>query len=243
MRRAYHSFIFYPDDKAELEKLAERKEKLSPKKAIIVPHMDLRRAANLYQEAFRYIPDASRIIALIPIHSERLASDSDSIVFEENSNQIETPLGNIDLTPLGIEKQDAYAKEEFSTELILPYVLSSVKNYQLSVVYVKAENSEECKKLSRLIEKWNDDNTFFIISSNLTDRLNNKDEVEKEKKKALDYLESGDKLLDIYRKGHISICASPIIDALSRVIPGKWKPIATLEDTITGHASLYKETL
>lgn len=239
MARVYHSDIFYPSDKNELMALSQPLEKRDSKRAVIVPHMDLRRCYRLYQEAFRYIPDSSRIIALIPIHGERLEKDSSSIAFEGDEEIVST-LGPIHIEQLGLEKAPYYQEEEFSAELLLPYYLISCPHSTLSIVYVKAESADESKKLARLIEKWNNNNTFFIISSNLTGILK-ENELQKEKEKAIGLLENGDKLLDQYRKGHISICAAPIIDALSRVIPGKWKMISTLDDTITGHAAFYKE--
>ena len=241
MGKVYHSSIFYPSDKDELLKLATPLEKKERKRAIIVPHQDLRKCYKHYQEAFRYIPDNSRIIALIPIHSEKLMKDNDHIAFE-GDDEIITPLGKIYIEQLGLEKAPYYQEEEYASEPILPFVQTSTPHSTLSIIYVKAEDSEDCKRLSKLIEKWNNNNTFFIISSNLTGIVR-ENEIEKEKDRAIEMLENGARLLDSYRKGHVGICASPIIDALSRIIAGKWKLIYTADDTITGHASFYKEQI
>ncbi len=242
MRKVYHSAIFYPEDKKELLALSAPLEKKEYSKAVIVPHQDLRKCYKAYQEAFSHIPDNSKIIALLPIHSEKLIKDKASIVFEYDEAEIETPLGMIRLKSLGLERCGYYGEEEYSAELIFPYIITSCPNSTLSVVFAKVENSDECKKLSKLIEKWNNDDTFFIISSNLTGRLKT-EELVKEKAKAIQMLESGTKLLDSYRKGHCNICAAPIIDALGRIINGKWALICDVDDTITGHAAFKKEKL
>lgn len=242
MRATYHSDIFFPSDKDELLALASPLDKREEKKAIIVPHQDLRIAAKAYQEAFRYIPNRGRIIALIPLHGEKLLKDEDNIVFEPEEMEIETPIGSLILETLNLDKAEHYAEEEYSAELIMPYVQTSCPNSKLSIVFASVKNAEESKKLAKLIDKWNDENTFFIISSNLTGRLKDKETLNIEKNKAIEALSNGEKLLDSYRKGHISICASPVIDALSRVIDGKWKLIESVEDVTTGHASFFKET-
>ena len=242
MRKTYHSSIFFPSDKNELLELVEKKEKKEPKKAIIVPHQDLRRAYQSYAEAFRYIPDGKKLIAIVPLHSPSLQSDKDSIVYEPEEMDIETPIGQVHLHSLGLKKCEHYMQEEFSAEIILPFVQVCAPSSILSIVIARLENAEDSKKLAKLIERWNDEDTFFIISSNLSARMNDIDELKKEKEKALSALLGGEKLLDSYRKGRIGICASAIIDALSRVIKGRWKLVHDQnDDTTTGHASLYKE--
>jgi len=145
MSKVYHSSIFYPNDKDELLKLTAPLEKKEPKRAIIVPHQDMRKCYMAYQEAFRYIPDFSRIIALLPIHSERLIKDDGKIIFQ-GDDEITTPLGTIYLEDLGIDRANYYQEEEYSGELILPFVQTSCPHSTLAFLYVKAENSEETKR-------------------------------------------------------------------------------------------------
>lgn len=239
MRKTYHSSIFFPSDKEELLSLLPEVEKKDEKKAIIVPHQDLRRAHEAYSEAFRYIPDGKRVIAILPLHSPTLLSDKDSIVFEPEEMDIETPLGLVHLESLSLKKGECYMKEEFSAELIITAVQVYAPNSKLSIVLARLENAEDSKKLAKLIERWNDEDTFFIISSNLSGTINDRDTLLKEKERAISALSEGEKLLDSYRKGRIGICASAIIDALSRVVKGKWKLVHNEDDITTGHASFY----
>lgn len=241
MRKTYHSSIFFPSGKEEMLELIAKYDKKEPHKAIIVPHQDLRKAHESYSEAFRFIPDGKKIIAIVPLHSQSLQADKDSIVYEPEEMDIETPIGPIHLESLGLKKCEHYMQEEFAAELILPYVQVCTPNSKLSVVIARLENAEDSKKMAKLIERWNDEDTFFIISSNLSARMNDIEMLEMEKKKAIKALSEGEKLLDSYRKGRIGICASAIIDALSRVIKGRWKLVHNQQDTTTGHASFYKE--
>lgn len=241
MRKTYHESIFYPSEKKQLLDLCYPLEKKEKKRAFIIPHQDLRKCYKSYQEVFSHIPDNSRIIALLPLHSEKLLQDSDYIAFESD-DKIETPLGTIELEDLGLKKCHYYREEEYSAELIIPFVQTSCPHSTLALVYVSAKDASESKKVAHLIKRWDNNNTFFIISSNLTGIVASED-LKKEKEKSISMLENGQNLLDSYRKGQNGICASAIIDALSRVIPGKWRMLVSIDDdTITGHASFCKES-
>lgn len=241
MNRLYHDAIFYPRERESLQEMTKAIDKKTKAKAIIVPHQDLRRCYSLYVEAFSHIIDPKRIIVISPIHSELLMKDEGKFIFEGESGVVETPMGEVKISSLGLDKAEYYAEEEYAPELILQYIASEYQDIETCIAYVSIKSADEAKKLSKLIAKWNDENTIFIISSNLTGKMM-KEDMLKERDNASDMILSGEKLMDSYRKGRINVCGVGIIDALNRSIDGKWHLIGLSEnDETTGHGAFYKE--
>ncbi len=243
MKRIYHDAIFYPREEQTLREMTALPHSEVKAKAIIVPHQDLRRAYNLYCEAFSRIKHAKRLIILSPLHSEVLLKDEGKFLFEGEPGTITTPLGEVRISHLGLDISEHYAEEEYAPELLLPYIASSFDSVETYIVYSAAKSAEESKKLSRLISKWNNEHTVFIISSNLTGRMDKETMLESRAQGAA-LIESGAHLMDLYRKGRISICGSAIIDALNRAITGNWHLIGLNQrDESTGHGAFYKELI
>lgn len=241
MKKLYHDAIFYPRERESLLEMTKIIDKKTKAKALILPHQDLRRCYNLYIEAFSHLVNPKRIIILSPIHSELLIKDEGKFIFEGESGRVETPNGEIEISTLGLDKAEYYAEEEYAPELILQYIASEYKNIETCIAYVSIKNADEAKKLSKLIAKWNDENTVFIISSNLTGKMM-KEDMLKERENASSMILSGEKLMDSYRKGKINVCGVGIIDALNRAIEGKWNLIALSDnDETTGHGAFFKE--
>lgn len=239
MKKLYHDAIFYPREKESLEPMTAKLEKKEKAKAIIVPHQDLRRCYELYREAFSHIEEAKRIIILTPLHSEKLLKDEGKFLFEGDEGTVETALGMVDVKSLGLDKAEYYAEEEYAPELILPYLAG--RDAEVFIVYAAIKSADESKKLAKFIEKWNDEYTVFIISSNLTSKMA-KDEMLSEREKAAKMIVDGEKLMESYRKGRISICATGIVDAINRALDGKWHLIGlSNNDESTGHGAFYKE--
>ena len=236
----YHSGIFYPSDKEELLKLAGSREAepLSSPRAIILPHMDLRRAADLYRKAFPMLQDGKRIAALIPLHRPPLESDRPSFIFCSRGRTEHFITGDITIENAGQPYADAYEKEEAALELLYPFITAYCPSSRLVPVFSAALSSQEVRKLTETIRSLDDGNTVFIVSSNMTGLTDNP---VPEREKMIELLVSGSPLLDSFRKGHISACGAPIIEAVSRAIPGSWELIGTPDDDRkAGHAALIR---
>ena len=236
----YHSGIFYPSDKAGLDAITGRKEEepISSPRAIILPHMDLRRAADLYRKAFETIQDGKRIVLFIPLHRPPLEGDKDSFLFFSRERTEKFINGDIAIENAGKPFSDPYEKEEASLELVFPFIASYCPSSHLVPIFSAALKSQEVRKLTETIHSLDDGNTVFVISSNMTGLSDN---AEEERDRMIGILISGRPILDDFRKGHISACGSPIIEAVSRAIPGSWKLIGTApDDRKAGHAALIR---
>lgn len=241
MKKLYHGSIFYPEEIDKLNEMTESTPSDIKAKAIIVPHQDLRKAYKLYVEAFKYCQWAKRVIILAPLHSEKLLRDGSKFFFEGCSGSLETPLGKVELKALTDSVHEYYAEEEYSAELPILYIAKNMPEVEVSVVYSAIENAEEAKKYASLLKKWNNEYTLFIISSNLTCKMK-QDEMLAKRDEGARLIESGDKLMELYRKKRVTMCAAPIIDALNRAIPGNWHLIGLNEnDETTGHGAFFKE--
>lgn len=234
----YHSGIFYPSDKEELEKLAERTGKRDRAKAFILPHMDLRRCADLYRAVFSSIPDGTRVVAVLPLHRPPLLSDKDAFLFSSRARTEHFITGDVRIGHIELPYADAYEKEEYSLELLYPFMTSFCPSSELIPVFSYAQSGKDVRKLMEVIESLDEENTIFIVSSNMTDK---RPDPVPERDRMIEILLSGESILDEYRKGHITACAAPVIEAVSRVIPGKWELVGTVgDDKAAGHAALLR---
>lgn len=243
MRQLYHGAIFYPEELDELSSMTDNIEEHTEKaSALILPHGDLRKLYKLYSSAFGYIPkSAKHVIIITPIHSELLTEDEDEIALESSMGTLETFYGDIAIKSLGLKVNEAYAEEESAPEIILPYIKRMLPDTSVSIVYSRIDTADESKKLSHMIRKWQEPDTFFIISSNLSGRIR-KEEIDKVRDEAAYYITEGAHLLDVRNKHKADICASGIIDSMNRVSNKPWHLIAFSDnDTITAHGAFYKE--
>ncbi len=241
MKRLYHESIFYPEEKEELSKLTaiDNKEAINAS-ALILPIGDMRKLAPLYRKAFSTVQSKKRIIIIVPIHNELLEEDSREIALEGESGILKTALGDINIVSLGLKINEAYAEEEPAGELALPFIARYVKSSELAIVYAKIDSAKKSKELSKILEKLKNDDTLFIISSNLTGKLK-KEEIEEERSKAAKLIEGSSHLIDAINKREAEITAAGIIDSYNRVNENKWILIGFAnEDSITGHGAFYK---
>lgn len=237
----YHSGIFYPDTKEELIKLVTPIEEKETHKAFILPHMELKSIAHLYREVFGSIRNGMRIIALIPIHREVLIKDNGKKLFSPLSRIEETTLGNVKIESLGYDDSAPYEEEEYSLELLYPFIAYHNPDSVLYPVFAHLESGEDTKKLANDLKKLDDGNTVFIASSNMTAKMETSD-VECERDKMVSLLENGEKLMERWKKGRISACGTPLIESISRIGSGRWHLLGISEkETKAGHAALYMD--
>ena len=237
----YHSGIFYPDDREELERLVMPVERGDEHKAFILPHMQLAPIAGLYRKVFSSIPDGKRVIALIPLHREMLAADEGKLWLPAAARTEETPLGPVRIGSVCCGDGSPYEEEEYGAELLYPYAAAYLPHSEICPVFTCIRSAEESKKLSAFLRSLDDGHTAFIVSSNMTGKLP-AESVAAARDAMIEHLESGDHLLDLWRKGHISACGAPVIESLSRLSDGRWHLAGISEkETGAGHAALWMD--
>lgn len=242
MKRLYHESIFYPEDKEELSKLTEidNKEDINAS-ALILPIGDVRKLSSLYKRAFSKVKNKKRIIIIAPIHNELLEEDMKEIALEGESGVLKTSLGNIKLIPLGFKVNEAYAEEEPAGELPLAFIARYFREAEVSIIYAKIDNAKKSKEFSKILDKLKNEDSLFIITSNLTGKLA-KEKIEEERSKAAELITSSSHLIDAINKREAEISAAGILDSYNRLNENKWILIGFAdEDTITGHGAFYKE--
>lgn len=237
----YHSGIFYPEREEALRKLTEPIGQSEAHKAFILPHMRLDFIAGLYRTAFASISDGRRIVALLPLHRELLSADRGKKILTSPSRIEKTPLGDVRITSLGSGDGETYEEEEYSLELLYPFVASHNPSSELCPVFTRLESSQDAKELESFLRTLDDGNTVFIVSSNMTGKLP-EEQIAAERGKVVEMLGKGEGLMDEWRKGHISPCGAPIITAVSRLGSGRWQLIGISEkETKAGHAALFMD--
>lgn len=240
MKRLYHESIFYPENKEELLELTDIDNEDINASALIVPIGDLRKLSKLYKSVFSKIHDKKKFIIIVPIHNELLEEDEKEIALESEPGTLKTSLGDIKIESLGLKINEAYSEEEPAGELPLQFIARYFKDASVSIIYAKVDSAKKSKEFSKMLEKWKDKDTIFIISSNLTVKLN-KEDIESERSKAAKLITSSSHLIDAINKREACITAAGIIDSYNRVNENKWVLIGYADDTITGHGAFYKE--
>ena len=236
----YHEDIFYPSAKEELIGLLEPIGVNDEHKAFIVPHMALGYIAHLYRAVFSSIPDGMRIIGLFPLHREPLLCDENEILFSSEERDEEMAIGTVHIRSLGFPPASAYEEEEYSMELLLPYIAHHNPSSLFYPLFCNVKKSEDMKKLSRILSGYDDGNTVFIISSNMTGRLD--DGIEEERNEAVNLILSSEHLMDAWMKGKLKACGAPLAEAVTRFTGGRWKHIGISEkETKAGHAAFILE--
>lgn len=236
MKKLYHNGIFYPDNKETLKALATVPGDKEGAKALLVPHQELTLCADLIREAFRYRGNPEKVVILVPIHNHRLERDKDSVFFEGEL------LPESSMISLGATKAEWYSEEEPAAELLLPFLEENLPGVPFGILYADVVSAKDSKALASFLSKLDTENTLFILSSNLTERTKSIEDTQKWKACALDALLEGGYFLDKMNKNTIRMCGGGILDAFQRLYPTPWILISQEDgDTITGHASFYKE--
>ena len=238
----YHSSIFYPGNRDELLAAVSPIAAGVPHRAFILPHQALQYSAHLYREAFASIPDGTRIVAFLPLHREPLIRDSSSILFSPSEREERTELGIVRIGSLGYPSSASYEEEEYSLELLYPFIAYHNPASTLYPVFMHARTSQDARLLAGIAEALDDGRTAFIISSNMTGRGLAEEKVKEERDRTIKAIESGDGLLDQWHKGRIGACGTPAIEALQRALRSRWR-FAGLgtEERMAGHAYFYMD--
>jgi AmmeMemoRadiSam system protein B len=174
--------LFYPDDRAELERsLAEYLAAASPEppdtpvpKAMIVPHAGFVYsgpvAASAYARLARLRDVVTRVVLLGPSHRVPLRGLAAS-----SADAFATPLGNVPLDRNAIERIlalpqvhlfDAAHEAEHSLEVQLPFLQYVLGHFQLVPFSV---GDAEAEQVDEVIEAlWGGPETQIVVSSDLS---------------------------------------------------------------------------
>ena len=233
----YHSAVFYPDGRDELMPLVSPIGNEEPIRAAILPHMRLEGVAPFYRRVFASIPDGKRLVILLPLHRETLEKDRGMHIFQSPEATEETPLGPVRVSGLGLPDGSPYEKEEYSKELFLPYIAYHNPSSPVHFLFARIERGAQIKELTRVLSPLADDDTIFLISSNMTGRLP-ECEVRKATEASVEAMLRGGHMMDLYQKGRVGACATPLIECVQTLLGGSWELIGIRDDDRTsGHAA------
>ena len=233
----YHSAVFYPDGRDELMPLVSPIGNEEPIRAAILPHMRLEGVAAFYRRVFASIPDGRRLVILLPLHRDTLDKDKGIHILQAPEGIDMTPLGPVRISGLGLPDGTPYEKEEYSRELFLPYIAYHNPSSLVHFLFIRITRGAQIKELSRILSPLSDDDTIFLISSNMTGRLPEND-VGKATKASIDAILKGGHLMDQYQKGRLGACATPLIESVQTILGGRWELIGAKDDDRTsGHAA------
>ena len=224
-----HEDIFFPSDREKLEKLLGDREKKDFHSALIVPHMGLEGCADLYREVFSHIEDGQRITLLLPLHREPLLKDGDTFIWESTESVMDTPCGKVSIVKTGLPSSPAYESEEYTAELFSVCCAYFNPSSPVRILWTYVHTSDQVKKLVRLLEKDRNDDDVYVVSSNLTGEIP-ENEIEEKKRDAVEIIESGVPLLDLVNKGRMKACGAGLIEAVSRIVDGRWTLLGTVNN-------------
>lgn len=174
----------YPDNSDELSSslqryLQQNKTLLLNKKplALIVPHANYHYcapiAASAYKQIVPFAQEISRVVLLGPAHHEPLLGIATS-----NADAFQTPLGNVPLDKYAIQQlsqfpfvqvNEAVHHQEHSLEVQLPFLQKILPKFRIIPLVI---GQLEDRYISDIINSlWQEDNTLFLASSDLSHYL------------------------------------------------------------------------
>ena len=231
MKIKYHEGIYYPSDRTELEELTRVDEKKDAASAIIVPHMALSLASPLLKKAFSHFGTPDRVIILSPIHSARLESDKNYSFFEGVENR------ELGLMTLGAKTAEYYAEEEPAAEILIPFIKDKAP---FAVIYTDIRTARESRELASFLKENSTSETLFIISTNFSPACTRIEEADEWLERGTAALQNEENVLDTMNRHLTYLCARGAVDAVDRVVSGKWILEESEKGKTTAHAVMWK---
>lgn len=239
--KPYHSDIFYPSDKNEIEKMLQEIEIDdtifidSTIKGLLVPHAGYTFILPLLKKAFESITESyDNIIIIGAPHQEILLKDKPFNIFCPSYNGCETPYGDIKFNTTLINsfakeemKKNSYFEEEAGFELLYPLIKRYFPNTDVVPICTYISNSKESKDFATILNK-----IYSLSSNNLLIITANMNSLKKDcfaHEDALSFkkiLESGEYLLSPESRKLVSSCGSGIFDGIkkTKILKNKsWK--------------------
>ncbi len=234
MKIKYHEGIFYPSDRDKLSSLIHPVEKKEEARAVIVPHREMNMCAELLRKAASHFGSPDLVIILSPIHSGRIAGDSNYSFFEGEENEEEG------IITLGAKKSEWYAEEEPAAEILLPFIHEYCPSTPVAIIYCDITKATESRELASFLKEHSTPDTLFIISTNLSGICSSIEERDSYMENAVNALTNGENILDLTNKNRVRICAKGAVDSINRIIRGEWKLDSTSSSDTTAYAVLWK---
>lgn len=223
-KRLFFTDVFYPGDEAALYSLVkcdEAKDVVTPT-LFLLPHASLENVSDMYKDAFSHIHHPKKIVLLMPLHSGPVEEDRDISLFTLSSGTIATSVGNADIESVpGLKCADYYAEEEYSAELVYPFVAVNSPSSRILPVFTNLKTKEEVLTLARLMAslKKSENNTVFIISGNFTEE-GDSESITRQARTLQGLLEHNAPMLDSIAKRQVTGCAARILEAARTVTGG-----------------------
>lgn len=168
--------VFYPGDKENLTKKIEelttdlKKDVEYVSRAIIAPHAGFDFSGKTAAKAYQYLnPTAKTVFVFAPVHRHALsglAVPSD-LKFEIPTGKIKvdtTVIADLVSSELAAYNDDVFVNEH-SVEVQLPFIKHFLPKASVVPILVGAA---DFRKVTEIIEKYWDNSTDFVVSSDLT---------------------------------------------------------------------------
>lgn len=234
--QSYHSDIFYPSDKDEIDRMLEEIEVIkapidsSNIKGILVPHAGYSYILPLLKTAFTAINNTfDNIIIISSPHQELLLKDKPYNIFCPTYDGCQTPYGDIQFNTDLISsfakdemRRDSYFEEEAGFEIYYPLIKKYFPNTPVVPICTSISSSKQSKDFATILNK-----IYSLSSNNLIIVSANMNAIQKDivaYKDALSFkeiLERGDYLLSPESRKLVSSCGSGIFDGLKKSKPLK----------------------
>lgn len=229
--KAYHSDIFYPSDKNEIEKMLEEIEIDnidiidSQIKGLLLPHAGYTFILPILKAAFESInKNYENIILISSPHQEVLLKDKPFNIFCPSYDGCQTPYGDIAFNTELINsfakddmKRDSYFEEEAGFEILYPLIKRYLPNSKVVPICSYITNSKESKDFSSILNKINalSENNLIIVTANMNS-LKNDNFAYKDAISFKEILEKGDYLLSPESRKLVSSCGSGLFDSIKK---------------------------
>ena len=160
--------MFYPDDKEELQDVIDNFLKNAPEtnieglQALILPHAGYPYSGQVAASGYTLLKKLKKkkIILLGPSHNTHFSG-----VLSDDNSYWETPLGKVKIASNEFPKNKQPHLHEHNLEVHIPFLQTILEDFELiPLVAGKADPQE----LSVQIEELLDDDTFLIISTDLS---------------------------------------------------------------------------
>ncbi|MBK5200600.1 MAG: AmmeMemoRadiSam system protein B [Spirochaetaceae bacterium] len=229
--KPYHSDIFYPSDKNEIERMLQEiiiDDTIfidSSSKGILVPHAGYAFILPLLKKAFESIKESyDNIIIIGSPHQEILLKDKPYNIFCPSYEGCETPYGDIKFNTDLINsfakkemKKNSYFEEEAEFELLYPLIKRYMPNTPVVPICTYITNSKESKDFATILNKIYslNSNNLLIISANMNS-LKKDNFAYEDAVSFKTVLESSNYLLSPESRKLVSSCGSGIFDGIKK---------------------------
>lgn len=180
VRKPYVAGQFYPGTKAQLITqiqqyldLAEKTELAGPLRALAAPHAGYIYSGATAAYAYKHIEKPfKRVFIFASNHSSYADVNGLSVPDYTHYN---TPLGEVSVSPLvrDLEKEDriSFVPAAHTTHIVevhLPFLQMVMDDFEIIPVVTGRMNPDDVKRFGELFNKYVDDDTLFIVSTDLS---------------------------------------------------------------------------